>query len=159
MAGNGLRIGGIVLGGMALFWSFLLFGIYSLLAVAGGSGLLFLAPLGGFGAGSLSIVGGLLGVKRARIGAILVLAAGGAGLLAAAAPVFFIPQVQADPLEFLLAYLVVGWWAILMDLVGGATFLATRKTPSATTPPTPQVPAQARGVQHENPKEGRTKTR
>ncbi len=59
--GNGLRIGGIVLGGMVLFWSFLLFGIYSLLAVAGGGGLLFLAPLVGFGAGSLSIVGGSSG--------------------------------------------------------------------------------------------------
>ncbi len=125
--GNGLRIGGIVLGGMALFWSFLLFGIYSLLAVAGGSGLLFLAPLVGFGAGSLSIVGGILGGKRARIGAILVLAAGGAGLLASAAPLFFIPQVQADPLEVLIAYLAVGWWAILMVLVGGIALVVARK--------------------------------
>ncbi len=125
--GNGLRIGGIVLGGMALFWSFLLFGIYSLLAVAGGSGLLILAPLVGFGAGSLSIVGGILGVKRARIGAILVLAAGAAGLLAAAAPLFLLSQVQADPLEVLTAFLAVGWWAILMAIVGGATLFVLRK--------------------------------
>ncbi|MEE9173652.1 MAG: hypothetical protein V3U30_01590, partial [Thermoplasmata archaeon] len=124
---NGLRIGGIVLGGMALFWSFLLFGIYSLLAVAGGGGLLFLAPLVGFGAGSLSIVGGILGVKRARIGATLVLAAGGAGLLAAAAPLFFLPQVQVDPLEVVIAYLAVGWWAILMVPVGGFALLAARR--------------------------------
>ncbi len=129
--GKGLRVGGIVLGGMALFWSFLLFGIYSLLAVAGGSGLLFIAPLVGFGAGALSIAGGIFGVKRATMGALMVLAAGGAGLLAAAAPFFFIPQVQADPLEFLVAYLAVGWWAILMVIVGGfALFTARRDTAS-----------------------------
>ncbi|MFQ5962099.1 MAG: glycosyltransferase family 4 protein, partial [Candidatus Methylomirabilales bacterium] len=42
----------------------LLFGIYSLLAVAGG-GLLLIAPIVGFGAGALSIAAGVLGVKRA----------------------------------------------------------------------------------------------
>ncbi len=125
--GNGLRIGGIVFGGMALFWSFLLFGIYSLLAVAGGGGLLFLAPLVGFGAGSLSVVGASSGVRRARIGAIRVLARRAAGLLAAAAPLFFIPQVQAEPLEVLIAYLVVGWWAVLVVLVGGVALVVAKR--------------------------------
>ncbi len=47
------------------------------------------------------------------------LAADGAGLLAAAAPLVLRSQVQADPLEVLTAYLAVGWWAILMVPVGG----------------------------------------
>ena len=66
-------------------------------------------------------------MKRARNGAILVLAAGGAGLLAAAAPLFFIPQVQVNPLEVLIAYLAVGWWAILMVLVGGIALVVARR--------------------------------
>ncbi len=111
---------------MALFRSFLLFGIYSLLAVAGGGGLLFLAPLVRFGGGSLSIVGGIIGVKRALTGAVLALAAGDARLLAAAAPLFFNSQVQADPLEFLLAYLE-GWWTVLVVLVGGITLVIARR--------------------------------
>ena len=125
--GNGLRIGGIVLGGMALFWSFLLFGIYSLLAVVGGGGLLFLAPLVGFGAGSLSIVGDIIGVRRAMVGAIVVLAAGGAGLLAAAAPPPLHLASSSGPLEVLIAYLAVGWWATLMVLVGGITLFVARR--------------------------------
>ncbi len=55
------------------------------------------------------------------------LAAGGAGLLAAAAPLFFIAQVEAEPLEFLLAYLAVGWWALLMVPVGGFALPAARQ--------------------------------
>ncbi len=112
---------------MALFWSFLLFGIYSLLAAAGGSALLLIAPLVGFGAGSLSIVGGILGKKRVELGAVLVLAAGGAGLLGAAAPLLLGPQVEASFFEFLIAYLAVGWWAILMVIVGGVTLIVLRK--------------------------------
>ncbi len=129
--GNGLRIGGIVLGGMALLWSFLLFGIYSLLADAGGAGVLLIAPLVGFGAGVLSIAGGLLGVKRAELGAILVLAAGGAGLLGAAVPFLLGPQVEAPFLEFLIAYLAVGWWAFLMVVVGGFALFAARRDTSS----------------------------
>ncbi len=116
---------------MALFWSFLLFGIYSLLVEAGGSGILLIAPLVGFGAGSLSITGGILGVKRVELGGVLVLAAGGAGLLGAAAPLLLGPQVEASFFEFLIAYLAVSWWALLMVIVGGfALFAARRDTAS-----------------------------
>ncbi len=128
--GNGLRIGGIVLGGMALLWSFLLFGIYSLLADAGGAGVLLIAPLVGFGAGALSIAGGLLGVKRAELGAVLVLAAGGAGLLGAAVPFLLGPRVEGPFFEFLIAYLAVGWWAFLMVIVGGFALFAARREKS-----------------------------
>ncbi|MFQ5918756.1 MAG: hypothetical protein ACE5I4_01760 [Thermoplasmata archaeon] len=133
--GNGLRIGGIALGGLALFWSLLLFGIYSLLAVAGGSTILFIAPLVGFGAGALSIAGGILGVKRAALGAIFVLAAGSAGLLGAAVPLLLGPPVEAAFTEFLVVYLANGWWAILMVLVGGITLLAIWRTEGLPSSP------------------------
>ncbi len=125
--GNGLRIGGIVLGGMALLWSFLLFGIYSLLASAVGAGVLLITPLVGFGAGTLSVAGGNLGMKRAELGAVLVLVAGGAGLLGAAAPLLLGPPVQASFFEFVIAYMAVSWWALLMVIVGGFALFAARR--------------------------------
>ena len=129
--GKGLRIGGIVLGGMALLWSLLVLGIYLLLAVTGGGSVLLITPLVGFGAGALAIAGGILAVRRPALGAVLVLTAGGAGLLGAAAPLLLGPQIQASFFEFLIAYLAVSWWAFLMVGVGGfALFAARRDTAS-----------------------------
>ncbi|MEE9197528.1 MAG: hypothetical protein V3U45_05245 [bacterium] len=124
---------------MALLWSFILFGIYSLLASAVGGGLSLIAPLVGFGAGALSIAGGILGVKRAELGALLVLAAGLAGLLAAVAPLLLGPQVEAPFFDFLIAYLAVSWWAILMVIVGGVTRIGLRRV-AATSAESPSPP-------------------
>ncbi len=124
---------------MALLWSFILFGIYSLLASAVGGGLFLIAPLVGFGAGALSIAGGILGVKRAELGAVLVLAAGLAGLLAAVAPLLLGSQVEAPFFDFLIAYLAVSWWAILMVIVGGVTRIRLRRV-AATSAESPSPP-------------------
>jgi hypothetical protein len=112
---------------MALLWSLLLFGIYSLLALDAGAGFLLIGPIIGFGAGALSIVGGFFGVKRAGLGATLVLIAGVVGLLGAAMPLLLLPPVSAPASEFLIAYLTTGWWALLMVPVGGVALLAARR--------------------------------
>lgn len=130
--GRGLLLAGGVLGGLALIWSFMILGIFSLVA-AGGGALVLLVPFVGFAAGATAVVGGIVGSRQTELGALLLLVAGLAGLLVPAVVIGLNARLDVSLLEAYFASFIVSWWAYFLVLVGGLTFLASRRAGGATT--------------------------
>lgn len=129
--GKGLFLAGVLVGAVALLWAFLLLGLFSQVTV-GGSPAFLLLPLVVFGAGGASVAGGIVGHRWVTGGAVILFAAGLAGLSIPVALLLLNPRVDVTFLEGFFASFVVSWWAYFLLLVGGLTILNTRRPAPAS---------------------------
>jgi hypothetical protein len=119
-----LLAGGIALGGLALFWGYILLGVYATVEASGGDATAFLAvPVVAFGSGVVAIAGGIVGRHRLQFGSILILVAGVAGLVSPVPAFLLNLSPTATVIDLLTAYLTVAWWAIFMVWVGSGVLI------------------------------------
>jgi hypothetical protein len=123
--GKGILISGIVLGVIGLVWSFLLMVLLiAILAIFGGSpGSAIWIPGIGMPFGIMAIIGGVVGSKREKAGATVLLLSGLLSIVGALSIYVFLTGVRLTTEDAIILVLVMYWWAILLIIVGGV-FLA-----------------------------------
>ncbi len=122
--GKGILVTGIVLGVLGILWSAVNFFLVTLIVAFGGSGSFLAIPVLSLLLGIASIVGGILGNRRTKVGAAILLGAGAAFIVAALAILYTAAEVALT--DMLLASLILGWWAYGLVIAGVVAILQER---------------------------------
>lgn len=125
--GKGILISGIVLGVLGILWSWLMFIVFLLLAVFGAGGSPILISVIGFLAGIVAIVGAIIGSKRTRAGAAILVGAGTTTL--AATMIILYSALGIGMLDALRLSLIVGWWAYGLVISGIIGIVVEARSP------------------------------